>query len=210
MRSDEQVGPSVGLLYATNTMGAVGGTVVAGFLLLPMLGLKGTVYVGVAVNLLVFVIAALIARAVAAAPGHAEVMKDPSSDAAGAGAKGLARRHIILPLMLLSGANSFVYEALWTRLLGHIFGGMDVYMTDTDGDGLSDGYEYSYGLNAVVHDSSTDFDGDGLTNLQEFQLGTDPTNTDTDGDGIPDDQDAQPLFNPAVLIPIIDLILSQS
>lgn len=123
VRSDEQVGPRVGLLYATNTMGAVGGTVVAGFLLLPMLGLKGTVYVGVAVNLLVFVIAALIARAVAAAPDHTEVVKDPSSDAAGAGAKGLARRHIILPLMLLSGANSFVYEVLWTRLLGHILGG---------------------------------------------------------------------------------------
>jgi spermidine synthase len=52
VRSDKQVGPRVGLLYATNTMGAVGGTIVAGFLLLPMLGLKGTVYVGVAVNLL--------------------------------------------------------------------------------------------------------------------------------------------------------------
>ena len=25
--------------------------------------------------------------------------------------------------MLLSGANSFVYEVLWTRLLGHILGG---------------------------------------------------------------------------------------
>ena len=121
VRSDKQVGPRVGLLYATNTMGAVGGTVVAGFLLLPILGLKGTVYVGVGVNLLVFVIAALIARAVSGAQIQSDVA--PSSDAAGASAKGITRRHIILPLMLLSGANSFVYEVLWTRLLGHILGG---------------------------------------------------------------------------------------
>jgi predicted membrane-bound spermidine synthase len=121
VRSDEQVGPRVGLLYATNTMGAVGGTIVAGFLLLPMLGLKGTVYVGVAVNLLVFIIAALIAKVVSGAQIQSDVA--PSSDAAQVSAKGLARRHIILPLMLLSGANSFVYEVLWTRLLGHILGG---------------------------------------------------------------------------------------
>ena len=29
----------------------------------------------------------------------------------------------ILPLMLISGANTFTYEVLWTRLLGHILGG---------------------------------------------------------------------------------------
>lgn len=44
VRSEEQIGPRVGLLYATNTVGAVGGTVVAGFVLLPALGLAGTVY----------------------------------------------------------------------------------------------------------------------------------------------------------------------
>ena len=40
----------------------VGGTVVAAFLLLPALGLNGTVWVGVAINALVFVIAAALAR----------------------------------------------------------------------------------------------------------------------------------------------------
>ena len=65
VQSDDQVGPRVGLLYATNTVGAVAGTVVAGFLLLPALGLLGTVWVGVGVNLLVFLLAALLARQVA-------------------------------------------------------------------------------------------------------------------------------------------------
>ena len=31
VQSDEQIGPRVGLLYATNTLGAVAGTVAAGF-----------------------------------------------------------------------------------------------------------------------------------------------------------------------------------
>lgn len=122
VRSDEQVGPRVGLLYATNTLGAVGGTVVAGFLLLPMLGLKGTVYVGVAVNLLVFIIAALIARAVSNVRTESAAPQTASSNV-NKNATGLSRRHLILPLMLMSGANSFLYEVLWTRLLGHVLGG---------------------------------------------------------------------------------------
>jgi len=35
----------------------------------------------------------------------------------------LRGRQWILPLMLFSGVNSFIYEVLWTRLLGHILGG---------------------------------------------------------------------------------------
>ena len=126
VQSDEQVGPRVGLLYATNTLGAVAGTIVAGFVLLPAFGLKGTVLVGVAVNFLVFALAALIARSISAEAivDRAQLKEPEKTEAANVEAsKGLARRHLILPLMLLSGANSFVYEVLWTRLLGHILGG---------------------------------------------------------------------------------------
>ncbi len=121
VHSDEQVGPRVGILYATNTLGAVGGTVVAGFLLLPALGLLGTVYVGIGVNLLVFGIAAALAKV--AVPGDAETSDAELEEPAGSATAGFGRRHLILPLMLLSGANAFVYEVLWTRLLGHVLGG---------------------------------------------------------------------------------------
>ena len=125
VQSDEQIGPRVGLLYATNTLGAVAGTIVAGFVLLPALGLKGTVLVGVAVNFVVFVVAAMIARSISrgAVTDNAETSIESKATEEIAPSKGLARRHLILPLMLLSGANSFVYEVLWTRLLGHILGG---------------------------------------------------------------------------------------
>jgi len=126
VRSDAQIGPRIGLLYAMNTVGAVGGTITAGFLLLPALGLSGTVWVGVAINGAVFIIAAMIARSIR--PGErtdAERVQavDPVR------AVDPTRRFDpigpswILPLMLLSGANTFAYEVLWTRLLGHILGG---------------------------------------------------------------------------------------
>ena len=52
VREDAQIGPRVGLLYAINTLGAIAGTTFAAFALLPALGLRHTVHVGVAVNAL--------------------------------------------------------------------------------------------------------------------------------------------------------------
>lgn len=85
--------------------------------------------------------------------------------------------------------------------------GTNLYSADTDGDQISDGYEHRYGLNAIVANSNLDTDGDTLTNLQEFLLGTRPDDTDTDNDGIADNLDPKPNFNPATLIPILQMIL---
>jgi spermidine synthase len=118
VRSDREVGPRIGALYAINTTGAIGGTLVCGFVLLPALGLRGTVWVGVALNALVFALAATVAR------GEPEA--DEANDAARSSdesATPLARAALILPIILLSGAASFGYEVLWTRLLGHVLGG---------------------------------------------------------------------------------------
>ena len=117
--AESQIGSRVGALYAINT--AVG-TVVAAFVLLPAMGLVGTVWFGVGVNLLVFVLASLIAR------GAREVTTEENAaeeeDVASREAfSGWLRPGFILPIMLLSGTTSFVYEVLWTRLLSHILGG---------------------------------------------------------------------------------------
>ncbi|MCQ8186485.1 Ig-like domain-containing protein, partial [Parvularcula maris] len=61
---------------------------------------------------------------------------------------------------------------------------------DSDEDGLPDEYEIAFGLNPNDPiDAAEDQDGDGLTTLEEFQLGTDPTNADTDGDTISDGEE---------------------
>jgi spermidine synthase len=111
---DEQVGPRVAWLYGVNTAGAVLGALTAAFFLLPRFGLSTTVFVGVGVNLLVFLIAATLARSFAAAA---------TGEQAGTRDNPVARASWILPLILLSGANAFLYEVLWTRLLNHVLGG---------------------------------------------------------------------------------------
>ncbi|MGA1822132.1 MAG: hypothetical protein ACMUIG_06370 [Thermoplasmatota archaeon] len=52
--------------------------------------------------------------------------------------------------------------------------GEDVNSIDSDGDGMSDGYELKYGLDIRSDDSLLDPDGDNFTNLQEFISGTNP------------------------------------
>jgi spermidine synthase len=121
---DDQIGRRVGGLYAINTLGAVGGAVVAGFILLPNLGLRGTVWCGVFVNVLVFITAVLVARASSSTKAQ-EASAAPVEDVAAPETVDPTFRlaWMILPIMTLSGVCTFVYEVLWTRLLSHILGG---------------------------------------------------------------------------------------
>jgi spermidine synthase len=138
VRTNQEVGPRVALLYATNTTGAVLGTIVAAFVLLPILGLNGTVWVGVTVNGLVFLISALLAKY---SPSIDSDRKETTTHSSffktwvwppltidsirreWSQAVLDSQRNWILPLILLSGATSFVYEVLWTRMLTHVMGG---------------------------------------------------------------------------------------
>jgi spermidine synthase len=140
VRSDRELGPKVALLYASNTAGAVAGTLVAAFVLLPAIGLRGTVWVGVAINALVFVVAALISMrtpGIDAEPGRAA--NEPLTGFVSNCIRPLldmqrsvrdrlgdvfhAQPTWILVLMFFSGANAFLYEVLWTRMLSHVLGG---------------------------------------------------------------------------------------
>ncbi len=78
---------------------------------------------------------------------------------------------------------------------------------DKDGDGLTDLYESQLGTSA----SSKDSDNDGIDDAQELSLGTSPINADSDGDGISDGMELasgrNPVFDEALLVPILSLIL---
>jgi len=112
VRRESEIGRRVGVLYSVNTVGAVVGAAATGFLILPMLGLRNTVYAGAATNALVFGAAALLARRSAPLSEHSPSTARPSP-----------RFHWILPLIALSGFASFSYEVVWIRLLGMLLGG---------------------------------------------------------------------------------------
>ncbi len=67
---------------------------------------------------------------------------------------------------------------------------------DMDSDGLPDDWELANGLNISANDRGSDHDGDGLSNLEEFNLGTLPSDPDSDGDQIPDGWEVDHGFNP--------------
>ena len=74
--------------------------------------------------------------------------------------------------------------------------GTDKDDSDTDGDGLPDGWEVEFGLDplstAGVNGGAGDFDGDGLSNFTEFNAGSNPSlqvrisdpTGDVDSDGV--------------------------
>jgi len=113
VQREEQIASRIGVLYAVNTAGAIAGTLCAAFLLMPELGLRQTVWVGAALNAVVFALAAGLARAVPA-PAPASAASEGPAMAAGSA--------WVLGAMALSGAVSFTYEVAWTRLLGHLLG----------------------------------------------------------------------------------------
>ncbi|MHC4324549.1 MAG: sialate O-acetylesterase, partial [Planctomycetota bacterium] len=62
------------------------------------------------------------------------------------------------------------------------------YVDDTDGDGIPDAYEllHTNPPSGTAMSSGDDLDLDGLTNLEEYLIGSEPTNPDTDGDTLQD------------------------
>ena len=113
VRRTEEIGPRVGVLYTANTAGAAAGTLLAAYALLPRMGLGYTILIAAGLNILVFALAALLARGHTTEPAE----KPTTKTAQGRGVPW------ILPLILLSGAVSFTWEILWTRLLSFLLGG---------------------------------------------------------------------------------------
>jgi spermidine synthase len=68
VRAESEIGSRIGLLYAMNTVGAVGGALFTAFWLLPQLGLTKSVRVAASINVAIFLLAALTARRADAAP----------------------------------------------------------------------------------------------------------------------------------------------
>jgi len=70
-------------------------------------------------------------------------------------------------------------------------------LSDLDGDGMPSGWEMRYGLDPMnPSDASSDSDLDNMTAIDEYRHHTDPTDWDTDGDGMPDGWEVKYGLNP--------------
>lgn len=103
--SDSTAAGKIGLLYGVNTLGAVVGCLLAGFVLLAQLGIRGTLLVAAGVNLAAGVLALLAASGSEASPiVHTPRRSEP-------------RARFVLAVFFLAGVTALGYEVLWTRAL---------------------------------------------------------------------------------------------
>ena len=116
-RETEDAGASVSWLYALNTLGAMTGALLAGYLLIPMIGISNAFMLAAAVNVLVGVTALWIGRDVdhrsrMPVPELAEGMT-PAMDP-----KVVSRNLRLLSLVVaVSGFASLALEIVWFRLM---------------------------------------------------------------------------------------------
>jgi len=115
----EGLGREVGTLYAVNIFGAVGGTFLAGFVLMPSIGLAATNRVACAINLTLCIASLGLYWPLRSA--SADPVVEPAKDSAPPTRWG---RKVWLALMAvaLSGLVSMVYQQAWTRVLALIVG----------------------------------------------------------------------------------------
>jgi hypothetical protein len=85
----------------------------------------------------------------------------------------LSERHVRLELNLDGTAG---YEVVRTLLWDELAVNANTDLTDTDGDGMHDSWETTYGLDPNTDDSAGDLDLDTFSNLTEYQAGTNPNN----------------------------------
>ena len=138
-----------GSLYAANTLGAAAGAILAGFALIPALGLRGTTMVGVALNLIAaagaWMIATRATDEVSDAPqGGSRPFDKPTAAASGVEGREPASRNrkaarsfgsqspdpgsrpgspwVAAAALGASGFASLTLQVVWTRLLVQILG----------------------------------------------------------------------------------------
>src|SRR5205823_10095234 len=117
-RRKSEFGASVSRLYAVNTAGAVLGVALAGFVLVPSLGLWKTAACAAGLDALVALLVWRMRR------GPATALEPAPDPAAALAAHATARGALILPAFAVSGFCAILYEVAWTRILSVPFGGM--------------------------------------------------------------------------------------
>lgn len=121
------VGNRIGTLYSANTLGAVVGSICAGFVLLPTLGLSTTINIAAVANIFLCVTAVLVARqTVPAGEVSTQSVTEAEPQVESSDEETEADGRWVLSLVMVafaaSGAAAMVYEVAWTRTLLMVIG----------------------------------------------------------------------------------------
>lgn len=124
MRKSPELGFRLSQLYWINTLGAVIGTLLSGFVLLPVLGLRVAVVCAVLLNVIAGVIALRIAKAFSPLAKSVSVqtkvaLRNPQSSSTDSPNVG---PWFLLLLFAITGFTAFAYEIAWTRMLAIVIG----------------------------------------------------------------------------------------
>lgn len=111
----DRPGATLGMLYFTNSLGAAAGVLVSVFILIPAVGLPGTIMTAGILNVLLAIVTWGIAkeRRVSAPPDNADESGQPAS---------AWLTTALLTIALGSSLASFFYEIGWIRMLSLVLG----------------------------------------------------------------------------------------
>lgn len=128
-RRRDAVGGSIGGLYALNTLGAVTGAFLAGYVLIASLGIMGTVGVAVAINLIVAAAAMALSLKCEPIAENLSDMSDQSDSSDSSGEQVQApsfslspgQVRLVLFVYFLAGLTGLAFQVLWTRAMVFTF-----------------------------------------------------------------------------------------
>jgi len=111
VREQSRVGFDIGTLYGVNTLGAMAGVLITGFVLIRVIGVSASIYLAVLTNLLIAACAYALSRISSpkeATPIHESLPDETHVD---------GRIKTALVAIAISGCAALAYEVLWTRVL---------------------------------------------------------------------------------------------
>jgi predicted membrane-bound spermidine synthase len=118
LRMDKaNAGHDISALYFLNSLGAVMGVLASGFLLIPAVGLPGTLMVAGVANVVIAGVAYFASKGL---PPRLDIERIPAPR----DARGEERRLLgpLLAVAFLTGLSSFIYEVGWIRMLSLVLG----------------------------------------------------------------------------------------
>jgi spermidine synthase len=125
VKKKESLGLNIGVLYSMNTLGAVLGCFMAGFILIASIGIRGTTYIAVGLNLAVALTSILLSRGMDT-PEAAEEKESAEKEKILPEDEAKSRRIVfwVLGCYAVSGFVALSYQVAWNRALVFCFEAM--------------------------------------------------------------------------------------